>query len=228
MEKSQKQITGNLIDVLLREGLITRSQLDEAIRIQQTTEKPLARILVEMGAITESAKMTILKKAFGYELVSLVSEDLDPTILSLVPRSIAYRHHVIPVKIIDRTLVLAMEDPSNLVLIDNLKALVNMNIRPVIASGMDIDQALEKYPDAEVKTYKIRTSFLKKILRALFLPIVGLAPLPVFIFILNTSESLQVRLAGLTFFDFVLYFLLGLGLWALIIWEINGLIFKKQ
>ena len=229
MKKAQTGSAGNLFEVLLREGLITKTQLEEAIRIQHSTEKPLARILVEMGAITESAKMSILKKAFGYEMVSLAVEDLNPEILNLIPRSIAYRHHVIPVRSVDDTLILAMEDPSNLVLIDNLKALIGMNIKPVIASGVDIDEALKNYPpEIAPAPRRIRISFLKKLFRGLFLPVVGLAPLPIFILILSRSENLQVRLAPLTTFDFILYFILGLGLWSLIIWEINGLLFKGK
>ncbi|MCD6385160.1 hypothetical protein J7M23_05215, partial [Candidatus Sumerlaeota bacterium] len=227
MKKSPTQTGVSLVDVLLREGLITQSQLNEAMRIQEATDKPLARILVELGAITESAKMSILKKTFGYELVSLVMEEIDPKILTLIPRSIAYRHHVVPIRIEDKTLVLAMEDPSNLVLIDNLKALVGMNIRPVIVSASDIDEALKLFPTVEVER-KIRVPFLSKLLRALFLPIVALAPLPIFILVLRMSESLQTKLAPLTPFDFVLYFILGLGLWALIAWEINGIIFKSK
>ncbi len=226
MKKAQQQTSGSLVEVLLKEGLITKAQLEEAVRIQQSNEKPLARILVEMGAITESAKMTVLKKTFGYELVSLVTEEMDKDLLELIPRSIAYRHHVIPYRVTDDTLVLAMEDPSNLVLIDNLKALVGKDIRPVIASGMDIDEALKKYPTKEEeKPVKIRLSFLKKVLRGLFLPVVVLAPIPLFLLVLNANEELQLKLAGLTTFDFVLYFILLLGLWAMIIWEVNGIIF---
>lgn len=218
---------GTLVDVLLREGLITRSQLEEAMRIQEATDKPLARILVEIGAITESAKMSILKKTYGYELVSLIMEEIDPKVLSLIPRAIAYRHHVVPLRIEDKTLVLAMEDPSNLVLIDNLKALVGMNIRPVIVSSSDIDEALKLFPSVEVER-KFRAPIIYKLFRSLFLPVVALAPLPIFILVLRVSESLQVQLAPLQPFDFVLYFILGLGLWALIVWEINGLIFKSK
>ncbi len=222
-------MAGNIVDVLLKEGLISKSQLDEALRMQSETDQPLVRILVDMGTITESAKMSILKKTYGYELVSLMTEELDPKVMSIIPRSIALRHHVVPVRIEDKTLVLAMEDPSNLLLIDNLKALVGLNIKPVIASCNDIDEALKKFPTTtEVAPHRIKVHFLIKILKGLFLPVLALAPIPVFVLILKMSESLQMQLAPMNTFDFVLYFILGLGLWALIIWEINGLLFKTS
>ena len=97
----------------------------------------------------------------------------------------------------------------------------------MIASCDDIDAALKKFPSAEV-AYKIKAPFFLNLIRNLFLPVVGLAPLPVFILILRMSASLQVKLAPLNPFDFVLYFILGMGLWALIAWEINGLLFKAK
>ncbi|MCX7766744.1 MAG: hypothetical protein N2246_08605 [Candidatus Sumerlaeia bacterium] len=228
MKKPEAQISGGLVEILLSEGIISRAQVEEALQIQRSTDKPLVRILVEMGAITESAKMSILKKLFGYELVSLSPDDLNPKILSLIPRAIAIRHHVIPLRIEDNHLVLAMEDPSNLVLIDNLKALVGYTIRPVIASSSDIDEALKKYPAEEV-LFKFRAPFLLRLLRGLFLPFLGLfLPIILTIFVLAKSEYLTIRLAKLQFFDFILYFLLGLGIWALIVWEIEGLLFKSK
>lgn len=225
MKRAQPKIGGGLVEVLLREGLITRAHIEEALTIQRSTDKPLARILVEMGAITESAKMSVLKKVFGYDMAALVTEKLDPKILSLIPRSIAFRHYIVPVGIEGDSLILAMEDPSNLVLIDNLKALVGMAIRPVIASSADIDEALKHYPAEEV-VYKLREPFLYRVLSATFLPVVGLlAPLIITLLVLGRYA---VKLAKWQAFDFVLYFILGFGIWALITWEIEGLLFRTK
>ena len=55
---SPESYSGNLGDMLLREGLVTNEALEEALRRQRETQQPLGRILVDMNAITESVKLS--------------------------------------------------------------------------------------------------------------------------------------------------------------------------
>ena len=61
----------NLGGLLLEEGLINSDQLDAARAQQKVMEKSIGRVLVEMGLITEQAKMTFLHKKFGIEIVDV-------------------------------------------------------------------------------------------------------------------------------------------------------------
>jgi hypothetical protein len=210
------RVVGNLGEILLREGIINNAQLDEALRRQRETDLPLGRILVEMGAITESVKMSFLKRQLGYDLVSLSGMEIPPLTFTLIPRHVATKHHLVPIRMERDGLVVAMEDPSDIVLLDNLKTLVGMRIKPVIASTSDIEEALEQYP-AEKPEAAVLVAF----------PIFCFLPIVIIIYILCTNTDIQLKLAKLNEFDVFLYTLLGWGLWAVILYEINGLIFER-
>jgi hypothetical protein len=224
------RVVGNLGEILLREGIINNAQLDEALRRQRETDLPLGRILVEMGAITESVKMSFLKRQLGYDLVSLSGMEIPPLTFTLIPRHVATKHHLVPIRMERDGLVVAMEDPSDIVLLDNLKTLVGMRIKPVIASTSDIEEALEQYPaekpEAAVLVARPPT-LLYRLIRYTAFPIFCFLPIVIIIYILCTNTDIQLKLAKLNEFDVFLYTLLGWGLWAVILYEINGLIFER-
>ena len=235
MMVEKKEIT-SLGEMLLQEGLISHDQLEEAHKRQKAKEKSLGQILVEMGVITESVKMSFLKKKFGYNFYSLEDKVIDPMVLSYISKPYAQKYHLVPVEIENGTLVVAMDDPSDLTLLDYLKTTVGMPIRPVLARSSDIDEALLQYPETEEEFYipPAPPSFLFRLLSYISFPIMGFLPLIVFIALLNFSEkfvSLVTRItqAGSSFsFDVFLYTLLGWGLWVIVMWEINGLIFEPE
>jgi hypothetical protein len=228
-----ERFMGNLGEILLREGLITHDQLEEALRLQKETARSLSRILVEMGVITESVRMSFLKKKLGYEMISLNHVRVDPFILSQVPFAFAFKNHVVPIKLDKEGLTVAMEDPSDLILLDNIKSLVGMKVRPMIASSEDIASVLNQYPreivEAGIEHVKPEGS-LYRILRYAMLPVLCFLPLLLFIFVLYANEEIQGRVSvmKLSPFDFFLYIILAWGVWALVIFEINGIVFGKR
>lgn len=223
------RVIGNVGEILLREGIINNAQLDEALKKQRESDKPLGRVLVEMGVITESVKMSFLKRQLGYDLVSLSGMEIAPLTLTLIPRHIAVKHHLVPIRMERDGLVVAMEDPSDLVLLDNLKTLVGMRIKPVIASTSDIEEALNQYPAEKAEGAVVverPRSLAYRLIRYTAFPVFCFLPLVIVIFIILTNPGIQVKLAKLQWFDVFLYTLLGWGLWAVILYEINGLIFE--
>ena len=234
---AEKRESETLGEMLHREGLISRDQLEEAFKRQKLSSgKSIGQILVEMGIITESVKMSFLKKKFGYEFFTLGDKKVDLVLMSYIPLAYAEKYHVVPVGIEKGILTVAMDDPSDLNVLDNLKATAGMPIRPVIASAGDIDEILKMYPQPREEFIPLvhPPSTLYKIIKYVFFPILGFLPLLVFIALLTFSESFvrvvtKITQAGSSFsFDVFLYTLLGWGLWIIIMWEINGLIFESK
>ena len=221
----------NIGELLLKEGLITNAQLDAAVNRHKSTEQSLARILVEMGLITESVKMSVLKKTYGYDMISLEDREIDPLVLTYIPRSFAEKHRIVPVDTQKDALIVAMEDPSDVVALDALKSLVGFRIKPCIASHDDITDAIQRYPTASVsKELKIEPSkpLWYRVVRYSAFPILAFFPLPLAIYIIGADiHNIQNYLYKLSVFDFFLYMILGWGLWAIILFEINALIFAK-
>lgn len=225
MEKDIKH--SNIGDMLLKEKLITEEQLNTAVQKQKGEDKSLSRILVDLGYITEGVKMSFLRKMFGYQIVSLKDIKIDPIMMGVIPRNLAHKHLLIPIKFDkDSSLVVAMEDPSDIILLDNLKQTIGRKIKPVIASIAEIEESLNMYPSEKGDETEVRErSLIYRMIRYSAFPILCFLPLAVFMALLFFSGNFQTLIQKYTKFDFFLFFFLGWGLWAIILYEINGLIF---
>ena len=123
----------NLGDLLLREGLLTDAQLNIALARAREMDRPLMRVLVENGMLDETKRLNFFKHQFGIPVVTLPNTSVDPLLLSYIPSQIARKHHLVPVRLDRDGLVVAMEDPSDLEVLDSLKAMSGVRIKPVLA-----------------------------------------------------------------------------------------------
>jgi hypothetical protein len=228
----------NIGDLLLREGLITNSQLDLALERQRQTDQPLVRILVESGALDETRRLNFFKRQFGVPLVSLANLKIDQLLYTYIPPQIARKNHLVPIKLDRDGLVVAMEDPSDLIVLDNLKEIVGLRIKPVIASSSEIVKMLEGYPEEKVagpqETRAAKFDFVVAFLSYAFLPLMSAAVLGGIILLILFSHSAQLWLRNQLadsitksseVFTLFLYFFLTWGVWTIIMYEIRGLVF---
>lgn len=132
-------------DILVREGLITKQQLDEALAEQRNSGARLGYCLVKMGIIKEIEITKMLAKQYRMPAVDLSRFEVDPAILKLVPPDVAVKHCVLPLKREGRMLTLAMADPSDGATLDDLKFITRYDIFPVIAGEYTLKQQIEKY-----------------------------------------------------------------------------------
>ena len=229
-------------DYLVREGIISQSQLNRVLEEQQATTRSIGRILVDLGYISESARMTILQKRFNYELIRLKDVEVDPLLLTMIPRIFAEKHRGVPVRQEeDHTLVVAMEDPSDILVADAIKSQIGLRIKSCVASHDDVQMVLDQYHTQErIKKAQqsVKTNFRDgrsyKILRYAAFPILAFAPLVLFFLELYLDltgfpKALQKWLTEgiISTWDLFLYFCLSWGLWTIILFEINGLIFGQ-
>jgi hypothetical protein len=234
---SAETYSGNLGDMLLRDGLVTDETLEDALARQRRTSEPLGRILVEMNAITEKVKLSFFQKRFGYDIVSLRDHDIPDNLYSYIPKQTAVKFRVVPYKLEGESLVVAMEDPSDLVVLDNLKAQVGLKIRPMIASYGDIEAALEEFPaDEEGGAIPVDAEspigITARLVKYLFFPVVAFTPLCVVIFMLIFSDRFQLLLlhppGSWDTGDMILCITLIWGLWALFVYEIDGILINPE
>lgn len=227
-------------EYLVREGFISQQQFSKALEEQRATMRSLGRILVDMGLITESMRMTILQKQFGFELMRLKGFKADPLLLSLIPYTFAEKHRIVPVKQDSRTLIVAMEDPSDILLLDALKHQVGMPLQPAVASQDDIQQVLDQYQTGAETVQQQLAAALRpeaawhRVLRLGAFPVLALAPMAGFLaaVMFNINEfgvwlQKQHSMGFMSWPDLFLYILLVWGLWTIILFEIDGLIFHK-
>jgi type IV pilus assembly protein PilB len=125
-------------------GLLTSAQLETAIRQQEITRKSFGRVLLELGFVTEDQLPEIIARWNGYEFVDLTQIAFDPAASHVLPFGLCRRHKVVPVAIEDERLVVALSDPGNVILIDDLRILTDREIKVLVATQADIDEALNR------------------------------------------------------------------------------------
>ena len=132
-------------DLLIREGLITKDQLEKALQEQKATGTRLGYSLVKMGFVQETEITKMLARQYRMPAVDLARFEVDPKIVKMIPGDVALKHMVLPLKREGRTLTVAMADPTNLGVIDDLKFITRYDIFPVIAGEYTLRSALDKY-----------------------------------------------------------------------------------
>lgn len=120
--------------MLSNRNLLNGQQVQELHRLQQQRKEPLIKILLERDWVSERAIRDILRKDLLIEEVSLPEIPVDPAVSGLIPRSFCERQLVVPLRIDGRRLLLAMADPLDAGLIDDLRFVSGLEIQPVMAS----------------------------------------------------------------------------------------------
>ncbi|RDV83275.1 type II secretion system protein GspE [Ammonifex thiophilus] len=137
LEKRRKRLG----ERLLEEGLITREQLEEALKIQARTGELLGQVLVRMGAISEED----LNRALGISPSVTRELRVPPELLSLVPEELARNRKVFPLKKEGNRLFLLMANPLDITTIDDLRLLTGLEVEPVRAEEREIRALINRH-----------------------------------------------------------------------------------
>jgi type IV pilus assembly protein PilB len=135
-------------EILLREGLVTREQLAQALTEQKNTKHRLGYVLVKLGLVQELEITKLLARQYRMPAVDLSRFEVDPKIIKLVPADMATKSVVLPLKREGRTLTVAMADPTDLGLLEDLKFITRFDLFPVIAGEYTLRNLIEKYYEA--------------------------------------------------------------------------------
>ncbi|MSV67821.1 MAG: type II secretion system protein GspE [Actinobacteria bacterium] len=138
--------------LLVETGLITEDQLAEALATQVSTGRPIGRVLIDQGLISESDLVRSLAKQVGLEFVDLTERVIDATVASLIPEGLARRYQALPISWDEDVLVVAMADPSNVLAVDDIRALTGAQVRCVVATSAQIRETIDRFHrlDSEV------------------------------------------------------------------------------
>ncbi|HKH93527.1 MAG TPA: ATPase, T2SS/T4P/T4SS family [Gemmatimonadaceae bacterium] len=135
-------------DLLVREKLITREQLDKALQEQKQSGTRVGYNLVKLGFIQETELTKVLARQYKMPAVDLSRFEVDPRIAKLIPPDLAMKHLILPLKRDGRTLTVAMADPTNLGVLEDLKFITRYDIFPVIGGEFSIKSAVDKIYEA--------------------------------------------------------------------------------
>ncbi len=131
---------------LVDKGEITVRQLEEALQEQAKTGQMLGTVLVRMGFIRdEQAFLSLLARKFGVELVSLRSLEVPGDVLARLPAKVVNHYKVFPVRHKDNTLVVAMSNPEDVSVMDDLSMIAGAKIQPAFSGEIEILEAIRAH-----------------------------------------------------------------------------------
>jgi hypothetical protein len=140
-------------EMLVEAGVLSPVQLEDALKSQAVFGGRLGTNLIEMGYLGENDLAGFLSRKLGLPCVAAEQlMSVPPAVIRLVPRELAEKYHIIPLGLKKKRLTLAMLDPSDLPLMDEISFITGYFIVPIIAPELRMVLALEKHygikPDA--------------------------------------------------------------------------------
>jgi len=134
-------------DLFVREGMITDVQLKEALAEARESRSRLGYALVKLGFVDEEELTRMLAKQYRVSAVDLDRITVDPKVLRVISPEVAFKHLVLPLRRVGRTLTVAMANPTDMGAIDDLKFITRYDIEPVIVGEYTLRKHLENYYD---------------------------------------------------------------------------------
>lgn len=129
-------------ELLVRAGVLSREQLAAALEKQKQTGLRLGELLIREGLLSEEQLARVLQEQLGIKAVDLSRAYVDPRAVRLVPEALARRHGLVPLRVEDGHLVVAMRDPLDYFALEDVRLVARMPVRPVIATGSAVREAL--------------------------------------------------------------------------------------
>ena len=145
MATAAAQLSDRLGQLLLQEGLLTREQLGKALAEQKASKCRLGYAVVKLGLASEIELTKLLARQYRMPAVDLQRFEVDGRILKLIPADVAQKHVVLPLKREGRTLTVALADPSDIGLLDDLKFITRYDLFPVLAGEFTLRTLIEKH-----------------------------------------------------------------------------------
>ena len=131
-------------ELLLEEGKITPQQLDQALAHQRSSGGRLGRALVQLGHLSDEDIASAIARRYDLDRVDLRDFTADPAMLGMIPAQTARRYQVLPLSVSDKAIRVAMADPTNVIAMDDIRAVTRRAVEPVAASEGALAEMIDK------------------------------------------------------------------------------------
>ncbi len=143
----KKQLLGQVVKSLgfgVHEGMV-----QEALGVQRREGGLIGQVMVKLGMITESQLLLALGKQAGLEVVDLAKTPPDPALIAKVPQEMAEMFGVCPVRMDGDAMIVALANPANVSVLDELRFILNCELRPAVAEEAQILAAVKGKGEAK-------------------------------------------------------------------------------
>jgi type IV pilus assembly protein PilB len=132
-------------EILIREKILTQEQMKSAQDFQKKHEVSLGSAIISLGFLSAEEMAQGLSRQLGYPYIDLDQFEVYPDVINLIQPETAKRYLVMPIHRIRSFLTLAMVDPTDLDIVEDIRFRTGLSIQPVIASEIGIMNAIRKY-----------------------------------------------------------------------------------
>jgi type IV pilus assembly protein PilB len=132
-------------EMLVKKNYITAVQLEKALEEQKSRGGRLGSSLVRLGYTKEDTLLSFLSGQYKVPSTNLSKMEINPAVIKLIPSSTAKKDLIIPINRVGTKIILAMVDPSNLDVIDEVEFITGFNVEAVVATENEIIDAIKKY-----------------------------------------------------------------------------------
>jgi hypothetical protein len=135
-------------ELLMRQGRLDELQLQSALAHQARWGGRLGHAVVHLGFLDETTFLEALAEQLGTPFITVGDRPVDPAVLALVPQKLIRSRKVLPLARLSEgrrgPLVVALTDPGDLRVLDEITFVTGLDVRPALATEADIDQAIAR------------------------------------------------------------------------------------
>jgi type IV pilus assembly protein PilB len=150
MDKMALTGAGFLGEQLIKMGIVTEKQIEQALKIQQQKsingkKQKLGQVLIDLGYCTEEDIARAMAEKTGFNFVSINNTGVDMACANLITPEIACKYKLLPVCIKDNKLMLAMSNPNDIIAIDDIEIMTGYEVQPVVVPDKELNAVLEQF-----------------------------------------------------------------------------------
>jgi type IV pilus assembly protein PilB len=134
-----------ILKTLIEAQKLTQQEMDEVIALQKKKGVGLDKVLIEKGYIKEQDLLALLVRELNIPFINLSKYKIDPALQEIIPERIARQYHIVPLSMLDYTITVALSDPFNIFLVDDLKHITGKNIDVVMSTVSEITKAIDTF-----------------------------------------------------------------------------------
>jgi type II secretion system (T2SS) protein E len=138
--------SGFLSDVIVELGFASRETVEQAVRAARSPGSTVARVLVELGAISEEQLARATAERYGIDYVDLGGFEVDPAAANLIKPSLARRYRAVPIAWVGEGVLVAMADPADALGLNDIAVMTKHEVRPAVAARPALEALLEALP----------------------------------------------------------------------------------
>ncbi len=139
---AQRKLGQILVDL----GYLTDDQLWDVLEEQkQSPGEIIGQVAIRMGYVTEEQVTEALAEQWGMPVINLSETNVPPSVLEIVPQTMAEIYHIMPVSLKDNVLTVAMADPQNVAALDDLRNFLGHEVRGAVSSPAEVEEAIQRH-----------------------------------------------------------------------------------